>query len=122
MNWSCANYLHRDLPQSFDSLLTLAPSFFQQQGLDPHYLSTSELEQLFRVCNAVLAPTASVMGSFLAQETIKGVSRAGRPEFNAFVFHCNDYIVKGFPISRSPVTTQKLNVVSSPATVDVEDD
>jgi len=43
--------------------------------------------------------TCSVLGSFLAQEVVKAVSRTGEPGFNVFVFNANLCEVKAIPIA-----------------------
>jgi hypothetical protein len=35
----------------------------------------------------------------VSQEVIKGISRAGIPAFNVFVFDSNDFVAKAFPIN-----------------------
>ena len=68
-------------------------------GLAGDYLSKEELNLLRRLSRLVLVTTASILGSFLSQEVIKGISRAGIPAFNVFVFDSNDFVAKAFPIN-----------------------
>ena len=58
-----------------------------------------ELDEFCRTALSVPVVTCSTMGSFLAQEVIKGVSLSGKPGFNVWVFNCKDYQVRAMPIA-----------------------
>ena len=70
-----------------------------KNGLTSDFLTKEELNLLRRVSRLVLVTTASILGSFLSQEVIKGISCAGIPAFNVFVFDSNDFVAKAFPIN-----------------------
>jgi hypothetical protein len=59
------------------------------------------VDHLASVAGSSNAMICSVLGSYLAQEVIKGVSRSGAPGFNVFVFDGADYSVKAFPVNSS---------------------
>lgn len=59
------------------------------------------IDDIISVCNtssSVSIITCSVVGSFLSQEIIKGISCTGQPAFNVFVFSSEDLIAKAIPI------------------------
>jgi ubiquitin-like 1-activating enzyme E1 A len=86
------------LPGTHAAFLTWASSVFSQQGLSPDAVPHAELETLARTADCTPIVTCSTLGSFLAQEVIKGVSLSGKPGFNVFVFSCEDYQVRVIPI------------------------
>ncbi len=62
------------------------------------FLSVEDLRKISKSANSVLVITASILGSMLSQEVIKAVSKSGEPGMSVFVFSCDDYIAKAFPI------------------------
>ena len=78
---------------------TVATAFFTSHGLDTNYLTSEDIHRLLLVSSSVLVTTCSILGSFLTQEVIKAVSRAGVPGYNVFVFSSDDYVCKAFPIN-----------------------
>lgn len=77
---------------------TWASSVVSQQGLSPDAVPEAELEKLAHTADCTPIVTCSTLGSYLAQEVIKGVSLSGQPGFNVFVFSCEDYQVRVIPI------------------------
>jgi hypothetical protein len=77
----------------------LTKQLFESNNIEVEtYLSGPELKKLCRVSQAALITTNSVLGSFLSQEVIKGISRSGIPGYNVFVYNSDDYVCKAVPI------------------------
>jgi len=91
------------------ALQVLAGKKLQENGIDSSHLSYSEelvnnltkldLERLCKASNEVSILACSVLGSFLAQEVVKCVSRLGKPQSCIFLFDSIKLEVKGFPNS-----------------------
>jgi hypothetical protein len=66
---------------------------------DKIILNNIELQRLCEVSSGG-APIMinSILGSFLSQEVIKGVSLTGTPAFNVFEFSCENFVAKAFPV------------------------
>jgi hypothetical protein len=58
-----------------------------------------KVDGLIAVSGSANAMVCSVLGSYLAQEVIKGVSLSGAPGFNVWVMDGEDYSVKAFPVN-----------------------
>ena len=85
--------------QDYEKLEKLASKVFHENQVDMHsILSTKDLKSLCRLNNTILITTASILGSFLSQEVIKGISRCGIPGYNVFVYSNDDFICKAVPI------------------------
>lgn len=86
-----------------EEVRAVAAQLLAAHGLGPDaaaaLLDEAELRQLCVVARAVPVFTASVLGSYLAQEVLKAVSRAGMPGVNVFVFSAEDCAVKAFPVA-----------------------
>lgn len=65
--------------------------------IDP-FLTIDDIISLCNTSSSVSIITCSVVGSFLSQEIIKGISCTGQPAFNVFVFSSEDLIAKAIPI------------------------
>ena len=99
--------LYRDIhggaspaPQNCESFKTWAAEALAQNNLDiSSTFPPGELDEFCRTASSVPVVTCSTMGSFLAQEVIKGVSLSGKPGFNVWVFNCKDYQVRAMPIA-----------------------
>ena len=86
-------------PESADIFCSWAAQMLSQHNLDASAVfAPGELATLCRTASCVPVVTCSTLGSFLAQEVIKGVSLSGQPGFNVWVFSCHDYQVRAFPI------------------------
>lgn len=76
-------------------------------GIDPNSLSNpdiagltrEDLEQLCALSNSITILPCSVLGSFLAQEVVKGISSSGRPLSNVFIFESESLEVRSYPIA-----------------------
>jgi ubiquitin-like 1-activating enzyme E1 A len=68
-----------------------------ENGLDIDTLDNSKLESLLQSNDGMVPVITPVIGGFLAQEVMKGVSRVGEPMRNIFVFTGEDCIAKAFP-------------------------
>jgi len=62
------------------------------------FLTIDEIMSMCNTSSSVSIITCSVVGSFLSQEIIKGISCTGQPAFNVFVFSSEDLIAKAIPI------------------------
>lgn len=85
------------VPEDASKLNQIALEKLRSNGVDENFLSKLEMNRFPSVCCAVNAMTCSVLGSYLAQEVIKGVSMSGVPGFNVFEFSGNDCSVRAFP-------------------------
>lgn len=104
------------LARPLDAWLTHCAALLAAQHVDAAFLSAEELSTARTVCDAVPVTTCSTLGSFLAQEVIKAVSRSGEPACYVdddgrggrvkTVFNCvvlgPDFAVKGMPVGSSP--------------------
>ena len=97
----CICYREAGITEGSDRahIATIATAFFTSHGLDTNYLTSEDIHRLLPVSLSVLVTTCSILGSFLTQEVIKAVSRAGVPGYNVFVFSSYDYVCKAFPIN-----------------------
>ena len=87
-------------PQSRDAFRSWAERIAKQNAIElATTLSDADIEELCRTAGCTPIVTCSTLGSFLAQETIKGVSLSGHPAFNVWVFSCHDYQVRAFPVA-----------------------
>jgi hypothetical protein len=80
-------------------------------GLPTEFLSEQDLDDLLAQRNAPTATVCSIMGSFLAQEIVKGVSSVGEPGYNTHVFLKGECSVSLYPMNESmtaPTTRSKV--------------
>ena len=70
-------------------------------GLPVDFLSAQELDDLLAQRNAPTATVCSIMGSFLAQEIVKGVSSVGEPGYNTHIFLKDECSVSLYPMNES---------------------
>ena len=66
---------------------------------DEGFLASLNLDTLSLIATAENVMVCSTLGSFLAQEVIKGVSLSGEPGFNVFVCNGDDCSVKAIPMA-----------------------
>eukprot|EP01034_Spumella_vulgaris_P024037 gene24037-30333_t len=67
-------------------------------GEEQNVLSDTEIRRLCDMSSCTSMMACSVLGSYLSQEVIKGVSATGAPGYNVFVFTGDDLVVKAIPI------------------------
>jgi len=96
--------------------LVLASSVLEANGLAADYLSAAELTSLQKVQGMASATVVSILGAFLAQEIVKGVSRVGEPAFNTHVFNKKDLCVQVYPMCDT--LTAPASVAESKATAE----
>jgi len=80
-------------------------------GLPAEFLSEQDLDDLLAQRNAPTATVCSIMGSFLAQEIVKGVSSVGEPGYNTHVFLKDECSVSLYPMNETmtaPTTRSKV--------------
>lgn len=65
--------------------------------VDESFLAKLELGRFPSICGSVNSMACSILGSYLAQEVIKGVSLSGVPGFNIFELNGDDCSVRAFP-------------------------
>jgi hypothetical protein len=65
--------------------------------VDESFLAKLELGRFPSICCSVNSMACSILGSYLAQEVIKGVSLSGAPGFNVFELNGDDCSVRAFP-------------------------
>ena len=65
--------------------------------VDEAFLAKLELDRFPSICTSVNSMACSILGSYLAQEVIKGVSLSGAPGFNVFELNGDDCSVRAFP-------------------------
>ncbi len=81
-----------------------------ESGIDTHdppvnrplivsgFLNEADLLNICENATFSAVTTASILGSILSQEIIKGVSAVGQPGFNVFVFGGDELVAKAIPI------------------------
>jgi hypothetical protein len=84
-------------PEDTNKLDQIAMEKLRANNVDETFLAKLELSRFPSICSSINAMTCSVLGSYLAQEVIKGVSMSGVPGFNVFEFSGNDCSVRAFP-------------------------
>jgi ubiquitin-like 1-activating enzyme E1 A len=80
-------------------------------GLPADFLSEKDLDDLLARRNAPTATVCSIMGSFLAQEIVKGVSSVGEPGYNTHIFLMDECSVSLYPMNETmtaPTTRSKV--------------
>jgi len=87
-------------PDTYDAFRAWAHQVLAQNRLESpsSVLSDEEVAELTRTASCTPVVTCSTLGSFLAQEVIKGVSLSGQPGLNVWVFSSHDYQVRAFPV------------------------
>lgn len=82
------------------AILALASELLKANGVDvdASFLDSLQLQTLPRIALAENVMVCSVLGSFLAQEVVKGVSLSGEPGRNVFVCSGHDCSVKAIPM------------------------
>lgn len=87
--------------KDIEKLNTLTKKMLDNNKLEESFINELEVEKIPYLCNNMNVLTSSVLGSFLAQEVVVGVSLAGTPGFNVFIFDGLDCSVKCFPIAKA---------------------
>jgi molybdopterin/thiamine biosynthesis adenylyltransferase len=73
----------------------------EQNGIADDYFTESDLNALQRVSAISSATVVSILGSFLAQEIVKGVSKIGEPAFNTHIFTRGLNSVQVYPMNET---------------------
>jgi len=108
------------------AVTTLTHNLLMENGCDENFLTNDSIQNMC-ICNqAMVAVITSVVGGFLAQEVMKGVSRVGKPMQNVFVFSGVSVVAKAFPACmptqpKSP-TVPPLTNSQAQGTVQVQTD
>ena len=123
--WFCsANPLQSDRSAiiDVDHFVQSSVVLLAQHGLSMSFLSTDELKHVVALAHVASITIMSVLGSILAQEVIKAVSRSGEPAYNVMVFSGMDYVAREFAIATVNVAAAPVVNVCNAATMIAMDD
>lgn len=79
------------------TLYDIAAKQIASNNVNESFITKLELDRFPSTCVSVNAMACSILGSYLAQEVIKGVSLSGAPGFNVFELNGDDCSVRAFP-------------------------
>ena len=101
---------------SVEEELATASSAMEANGLAADFLTVEDLTSLQKVRGMASATVVSILGAFLAQEIVKGVSRVGEPAYNTHVFNKKDLCVQVYPMCDT--MTAPVSVAQNKAAVE----
>ena len=105
------NHINGNTSARREHLHQVAQDALIANGLDANFLTSHELDLLYRQRDMPTSTVCSILGSFLAQEIVKCVSKVGEPAYNTHVYFPGEGIVSVYPMTAEMTAPKPRDLV-----------